>query len=87
METLDRFDLAILKELQDDGRLWRAALERLRRLDAAWEEGDARRRALSECRDWLSAHWDGAGAPPELPAEIVERTADKYRELLARLTA
>lgn len=41
--------------LQDDGRLWRAALERLRLLDAAWEEGDARRRALSECRDWLSA--------------------------------
>lgn len=38
-------------------------------------------------RDWLSAHWDGRGTPPELPAEIVERTADKYRELLARLTA
>lgn len=38
-------------------------------------------------RDWLSAHWDGRGTPPELPAEIVERTAEKYRELLARLTA
>ena len=38
-------------------------------------------------RDWLAAHWDGAGTPPELPAEIVERTADKYRELLERLTA
>lgn len=38
-------------------------------------------------RDWLAAHWDRAGTPPELPAEIVERTAAKYRELLQRLAA
>ena len=38
-------------------------------------------------RDWLLAHWDGAGIPPALPAEIVERTATRYRELIARLTA
>jgi len=38
-------------------------------------------------RDWLSAHWDGQGTPPELPAEIVERTAARYRELIERLTA
>lgn len=38
-------------------------------------------------RDWLSAEWDKAGTPPELPAEIVERTAAKYRELLEKLTA
>ena len=38
-------------------------------------------------RDWLAAHWGGHGTPPPLPAEIVERTADKYRELLARLTS
>jgi phosphoribosylaminoimidazole-succinocarboxamide synthase len=36
-------------------------------------------------RDWLSAHWDRQGEPPELPAEIVERTAARYRELLERL--
>ena len=36
-------------------------------------------------RDWLSAHWDRQGVPPELPAEIVERTAARYRELLERL--
>ena len=36
-------------------------------------------------RDWLSANWDGAGDPPELPAEIVERTAARYRELFDRL--
>ena len=38
-------------------------------------------------RDWLAEHWDGTGAPPELPAHVVAATADRYRELLARLTA
>lgn len=37
-------------------------------------------------RDWLAAAWDKTGTPPELPAEIVERTAAKYRELIDRLT-
>lgn len=38
-------------------------------------------------RDWLAANWDQQGEPPALPDEIVERTADRYRELIARLTA
>ncbi|AZC12898.1 phosphoribosylaminoimidazolesuccinocarboxamide synthase [Microbacterium sp. ABRD28] len=38
-------------------------------------------------RDWLATHWDRTGAPPELPTEIVERTAARYRELIDRLTA
>jgi phosphoribosylaminoimidazole-succinocarboxamide synthase len=38
-------------------------------------------------RNWLSAHWDGNGTPPELPQEIVEQTAARYRELIDRLTA
>jgi len=37
-------------------------------------------------RDWLAANWDKQGTPPELPAEVVERTAARYRELLERLT-
>ncbi|HHW50659.1 MAG TPA: phosphoribosylaminoimidazolesuccinocarboxamide synthase [Pseudoclavibacter sp.] len=37
-------------------------------------------------RDWLTAHWDQSGTPPELPAEIVEKTAAKYHELEERLT-
>lgn len=37
-------------------------------------------------RNWLAAHWDKQGEPPTLPDEIVERTADRYRELIARLT-
>ncbi|WEK13287.1 MAG: phosphoribosylaminoimidazolesuccinocarboxamide synthase [Candidatus Microbacterium phytovorans] len=38
-------------------------------------------------RDWLAAQWDQEGTPPELPTDIVARTADKYRELLGLLTA
>ncbi len=51
-------------------------------------------------RNWLKANWDPSGAsspsrasgtasgsePPELPPEIVESTAARYRELLDRLT-
>lgn len=38
-------------------------------------------------RDWLAAHWDRTGTPPALPPQIVERTAARYRELIARLCA
>ena len=38
-------------------------------------------------RDWLAAHWDSSGEPPRLPAEVVQRTAARYRELLDRLTS
>ncbi|MEP6608227.1 MAG: phosphoribosylaminoimidazolesuccinocarboxamide synthase [Burkholderiaceae bacterium] len=38
-------------------------------------------------RDWLeSQRWNKAPPPPDLPQAIVERTADKYREALYRLT-
>lgn len=37
-------------------------------------------------RDWLAANWDRTGTPPELPADIVERTTARYRELIERLT-
>jgi phosphoribosylaminoimidazole-succinocarboxamide synthase len=37
-------------------------------------------------RNWLSANWSKTGTPPELPPEIVERTAARYRELIERLT-
>lgn len=38
-------------------------------------------------RNWLSANWDQASEPPELPNEIVSITASKYQELRERLTA
>lgn len=37
-------------------------------------------------RDWLSGNWDKTGTPPVLPEEIVEQTANRYRELISRLT-
>jgi phosphoribosylaminoimidazole-succinocarboxamide synthase len=38
-------------------------------------------------RDWLQAQpWNRSPPPPRLPAAIVERTAQKYREALDRLT-
>jgi phosphoribosylaminoimidazole-succinocarboxamide synthase len=38
-------------------------------------------------RDWLeSVGWDKQSPPPELPPEVVARTAAKYREALDRLT-
>ena len=67
----------------DSSRYWDAA---------AWQDGStpAERMASFDkqiVRNWLAAHWDKTGTPPELPAEIVERTAARYRELLDRLTA
>ncbi|HWH26688.1 MAG TPA: phosphoribosylaminoimidazolesuccinocarboxamide synthase [Pseudolysinimonas sp.] len=38
-------------------------------------------------RDWLAAHWDKTGTPPSLPDDVIARTADRYRELIARVTA
>ncbi|HQR19850.1 MAG TPA: phosphoribosylaminoimidazolesuccinocarboxamide synthase [Burkholderiaceae bacterium] len=38
-------------------------------------------------RDWLEQqHWNKTPPPPDLPADIVEKTAAKYREALKRLT-
>jgi phosphoribosylaminoimidazole-succinocarboxamide synthase len=37
-------------------------------------------------RNWLIANWDKKGTPPVLPAEIIEQTAARYRELISRLT-
>jgi phosphoribosylaminoimidazole-succinocarboxamide synthase len=38
-------------------------------------------------RDWLSANWDKSGTPPVLPREIIAQTAERYDELISRLTA
>ena len=38
-------------------------------------------------RDWLDAFgWDHEPPPPDLPAEVVERTGEKYREAYERIT-
>lgn len=37
-------------------------------------------------RNWLADNWNQTGEPPRLPAEIVAQTAEKYAELVERLT-
>ncbi|HXF44626.1 MAG TPA: phosphoribosylaminoimidazolesuccinocarboxamide synthase [Burkholderiaceae bacterium] len=38
-------------------------------------------------RDWLERQpWNKAPPPPDLPAEVIAKTAEKYREALVRLT-
>lgn len=37
-------------------------------------------------RNWLLAHWDGDGSPPDLPTELVDLTIVRYQEIYERLT-
>lgn len=37
-------------------------------------------------RDWLSANWDRQGEPPHLPAEVIERTSQKYISAYEQIT-
>ena len=65
----------------DSSRYWDATL---------YAAGGADRLASFDkqiVRNWLAAHWDQSGIPPELPVEIVEQTAARYRELIRRLTS
>ncbi|SFH14560.1 MULTISPECIES: phosphoribosylaminoimidazolesuccinocarboxamide synthase [Cryobacterium] len=66
----------------DSSRYWDAE---------AWKTGTTPETRMASfdkqiVRNWLAAHWDGAGTPPVLPSEIVEQTAARYRELLERLS-
>lgn len=62
----------------DSSRYWDAAL---------YETGDRTASFDKQIvRNWLAAHWDKKGTPPELPSSIVEQTAARYRELIEMLT-
>ncbi len=55
---------------------------------AAWDRGERKESFDKQIvRNWLAENWDKHGTPPALPAEIVEQTADKYAELVERLTS
>ena len=73
-------DLTLADEVltSDSSRYWDAALYNTGNRTASFDK--------QIVRDWLAANWDKTGIPPELPAEIVERTAARYRELIERLT-
>jgi phosphoribosylaminoimidazole-succinocarboxamide synthase len=65
----------------DSSRYWDAA---------AYEAGTTPAEKMTSfdkqiVRNWLSANWDKQGTPPVLPEEIVQKTADRYRELINRM--
>jgi phosphoribosylaminoimidazole-succinocarboxamide synthase len=62
----------------DSSRYWDAALYETGERTASFDK--------QVVRNWLAAHWDKTGTPPVLPAEIVEKTAARYWELVERLT-
>ena len=54
---------------------------------SAWERGERKESFDKQIvRNWLAENWNQQGEPPALPAAIVEQTADKYAELVERLT-
>lgn len=62
----------------DSSRYWDAE---------AWANGERKDSFDKQVvRNWLSAHWVGEGAPPRLADDVLELTAARYRELIARLT-
>ncbi len=55
---------------------------------AAWDRGERKDSFDKQIvRNWLADNWNQVGQPPALPAEIVAQTADKYAELVERLTS
>ena len=55
---------------------------------SAWERGERKDSFDKQIvRNWLADNWNQTGEPPRLPGEIVARTADKYAELVERLTS
>jgi phosphoribosylaminoimidazole-succinocarboxamide synthase len=54
---------------------------------SSWERGERKDSFDKQIvRNWLAENWDQTGEPPALPQEIVRQTADKYAELVERLT-
>jgi phosphoribosylaminoimidazole-succinocarboxamide synthase len=54
----------------------------------SWLAGDRRDSFDKQIvRNWLADNWNQTGEPPRLPGEIVEQTAEKYAELVERLTS
>jgi phosphoribosylaminoimidazole-succinocarboxamide synthase len=54
---------------------------------AAWDRGERKDSFDKQIvRNWLADHWNQQDTPPQLPGEIVAQTADKYAELVERLT-
>ena len=37
-------------------------------------------------RNWLNANWDRHGNPPHLPADVIEKTTEKYIQAYEKLS-
>ena len=37
-------------------------------------------------RNWLNANWDRQGNPPHLPADVIEKTTEKYIQAYEKLS-
>ena len=54
---------------------------------AAWESGERKDSFDKQIvRNWLSDNWNQRGTPPTLPTQVIAQTAEKYAELVERLT-
>jgi phosphoribosylaminoimidazole-succinocarboxamide synthase len=63
----------------DSSRFWPADGYELGRVQPSFDK--------QFVRDWLDASgWDHEPPPPELPAQVIERTSEKYREAYHRIT-
>jgi phosphoribosylaminoimidazole-succinocarboxamide synthase len=74
-------EICLIDELltPDSSRFWDAAAYRPGGSQPSFDK--------QYVRDWLLASgWDRVSPPPELPPDVVERTAEKYREAYRRLT-
>jgi phosphoribosylaminoimidazole-succinocarboxamide synthase len=79
----DTLRVAVEVLTSDSSRYWDAE---------AWETGTTPTERMASfdkqiVRDWLASNWDKQGEPPALPDDVVQRTADRYRELIERLTS
>ena len=62
----------------DSSRFWPAA---------SYEEGKIQPSYDKQfVRNWLKANWDMTGETPHLPAEVIDRTSERYREAFQIIT-
>jgi phosphoribosylaminoimidazole-succinocarboxamide synthase len=63
----------------DSSRFWPADVYRIGQSPPSFDK--------QFVRDWLEQQpWNKAPPPPDLPPEVISKTADKYREALRRIT-
>ena len=62
----------------DSSRFWPAATYEPGKVQPSYDK--------QFVRDWLKANWDFNGEPPALPADVIEKTSEKYREAFSIVT-